>query len=231
MCGIWAHISSINKDYYEYFKKISHRGPDASNYMKLPELAIGFHRLAIVEKSFKGMQPFLDKNLIFVCNGEIYNYLDLNSKYKIENCNNDCQCILELYKKLTFNDFIDVITKEIIGEFAFIIFQFDEKNKLSKFISSRDIFGVRPLYYAKNNNDFIFSSELKGIPPSFTGVKEFPCGNIYYYDYMCVSESERAEAKRTIVDDLSVCGCVIYLFTIGAIYTIDCECGFQYLMD
>ena len=99
MCGIWAHISSINKDYYEYFKKISHRGPDASNYMKLPELAIGFHRLAIVEKSFKGMQPFLDKNLIFVCNGEIYNYLDLNCKYKIENCNNDCQCILELYKK------------------------------------------------------------------------------------------------------------------------------------
>jgi asparagine synthase (glutamine-hydrolysing) len=184
MCGIWAHISSINKDYYEYFKKISHRGPDASNYMKLPELAIGFHRLAIVEKSFKGMQPFLDKNLIFVCNGEIYNYLDLNSKYKIENCNNDCQCILELYKKLTFNDFIDVITKEIIGEFAFIIFQFDEKNKLSKFISSRDIFGVRPLYYAKNNKDFIFSSELKGIPPCFTGVKEFPCGNIYYYDYI-----------------------------------------------
>jgi len=184
MCGIWAHISSINKNYYEYFKKIAHRGPDVSNYMKFPELAIGFHRLAIVEKSFKGIQPFLDKNLVFICNGEIYNYIDLNKKYKIKNCNNDCQCILELYKKLSFEDFINVITTEIIGEFAFILFQFHENNKLSKFISSRDIFGVRPLYYAKNNNDFIFSSELKGIPEDFTNVKEFPPGNIYYYDYI-----------------------------------------------
>ncbi len=48
---------------------------------------------------------------------------------------------------------------------------------------------------------------------------------------MCVSESERAEVKRAVVDDLSVCGCVICLFTIGTIYTIDWQCGFQYLMD
>jgi hypothetical protein len=48
---------------------------------------------------------------------------------------------------------------------------------------------------------------------------------------VCVSESERAEVKRAVVDDLSVCGCVIYLFTIGTIYTVDCECGFRSLMD
>jgi asparagine synthase (glutamine-hydrolysing) len=185
MCGIWAYISSIQKNYYEYFKKISHRGPDASNFMTLPDLSIGFHRLAIVEKSFKGMQPFYDKNIIFVCNGEIYNYVDLNRKYGITECNNDCQCILELYKKLSFDDFINVLSKEVVGEFAFLLFQFDNENRLSRFIASRDVFGVRPLYYAKTNEkDFMFSSELKGIAPEFTDAKEFPCGNVYYFDYI-----------------------------------------------
>ena len=121
MCAIWAYIKLLkyknvdNSKLFQDFWNLKPRGPDNSYLENYGDVWIGFHRLAIVEKSFKGMQPFLDKNLIFICNGEIYNYLDLNCKYKIENCNNDCQCILELYKKLTFNDFIDVITKEIIG--------------------------------------------------------------------------------------------------------------------
>ena len=178
MCGIWAYISKHKKNYYEYFNKISHRGPDASSYISLKEVDIGFHRLSIIEKSFKGLQPFIDNNLILICNGEIYNYKDLIKKYEIINCVNDCMCILELYKLLSFDDFIKVFKEELIGEFAFVILEF-KNDELNKIISGRDIFGVRPLYFSKNNeNDLIFSSELKGIPLEFTDVKEFPCSSI-----------------------------------------------------
>ena len=191
MCGIWTYISKNKKNYYDYFNAISHRGPDASIYMTLNEVNIGFHRLSIINKKFNGMQPFLDDNIIFLCNGEIYNYKILMEKYEL-NCVNDCMCIFELYKKLNFDDFVNVINKEIIGEFAFIILIFNDNNddnnddnKLSKVIISRDIFGVRPLYYSKNeDNEYIFSSELKGIPKNFKDVKEFPCGSILSIDYI-----------------------------------------------
>jgi asparagine synthase (glutamine-hydrolysing) len=182
MCGIWAYISKHKKNYYEYFNKISHRGPDASSYISLKEVDIGFHRLSIIEKSFKGLQPFIDNNLIFICNGEIYNYKDLINKYKIINCVNDCMCILELYKLLSFDNFIKVFNTELIGEFAFVILEF-KNDELIKIISGRDIFGVRPLYFSKNNeNDLIFCSELKGVPLDFSDVKEFPCGSIITFE-------------------------------------------------
>ena len=184
MCGIWAYISNNKKNYYDYFNKISHRGPDASSYISLKKADIGFHRLSIIEKSFKGLQPFIDNNLILICNGEIYNYKDLIKKYKIINCVNDCMCILELYKLLSFDDFIKVFKQELIGEFAFVILEFENDN-LIKVISGRDIFGVRPLYYSKTNDfEYIFSSELKGIPIDFKDVHEFPCGSIISIDYI-----------------------------------------------
>ena len=189
MCGIWAYIAKHKKDYYNYFTKISHRGPDASIFMNFHETSIGFHRLAIVNKNLKGMQPFFDNNIIFICNGEIYNYKEINSNYNIQNVNSDCNCILELYKTLEFNDFIRVINNELIGEFAFIILHYNDDG-LNKIVAGRDIFGVRPLYYSKNNNnDYLFSSEIKGIPPEFEQVNEFPCGSIISFNYLNKTET------------------------------------------
>jgi len=182
MCGIWAYISKNKKDYYEYFKKISNRGPDASVYMNYLEATIGFHRLAIIDKSLAGMQPFVEDNIILICNGEIYNYNELNDKYGFITAN-DCLTLLKLYKKLEFDEFINVISNEIIGEFAFVIMEYSN-NTITKVISGRDTFGVRPLYYSNENNELIFSSELKGIPGDFRDVKEFPCGSIMVFDIL-----------------------------------------------
>ena len=200
MCGIWTYISKHKKNYYEYFNKISHRGPDASSYISLKDVDIGFHRLSIIEKSFNGLQPFINNNLIFICNGEIYNYKELIQKYKILNCVNDCMCILELYKLLSFDDFINVFKKELIGEFAFVILEF-KNNDLIKIISGRDIFGVRPLYFSKNSeNELIFSSELKGIPLTFTDVKEFNCGSIITFDYSNDNDNDNDNDNKKIYD-------------------------------
>ena len=188
MCGIWTYISNddIMKDYYDYFMKIKHRGPDASIYTKINNVSIGFHRLSILETSFNANQPYMIDNNILICNGEIYNYKYLINKYNLDIKNDaDCLTILYLYKNLSIDDFIHVLKYEIKAEFSFIIFEFDN-NKLSKIIASRDHIGVRPLYYGSDlNNNLIFSSELKGIPLDYNGnIKEFECGHLYINDFI-----------------------------------------------
>jgi len=185
MCGIWTFISKQKKDYYEYFKKIQHRGPDNSTYFHISDAYIGFHRLAIMENNLNASQPYFDKNLILICNGEIYNYKDLIQKYNLDIKNDaDCLTILHLYKTLSFEDFTSVVFNEFRAEFAFVIIELDDNNNISKVIISRDEFGVRPLYYSFQNNDIFISSELKGIPLEYTDVNEFPCGSICSYDYI-----------------------------------------------
>jgi len=183
MCGIWAYISRERKDYYNYFTKISHRGPDASAYISIDDAVIGFHRLAINENNLTAMQPYYDNNLILICNGEIYNFKDLIYKYSLSIASNaDCLTILYLYKYYSFDVFKEIIFNDLKAEFAFIIIEL-ENNKISKIVASRDIFGVRPLYYSFEDYNIIFSSELKGIPYDFKDVKEFPCGSMCIYDY------------------------------------------------
>lgn len=185
MCGIWAYISSQKelRDYYNYFQKIKHRGPDASIYTQINNVAIGFHRLSILERSFNGNQPYMIDNTIFICNGEIYNYEDLIKEYNLKiNNHADCLTILHLYKNLPEDEFLNVLKNKIKAEYAFMIFDFDENHQLKKIIASRDHVGVRPLYYGYNDDEMFFSSELKGIPIDFEP-KEFPCGNLFIYDY------------------------------------------------
>ena len=184
MCVIWAYISkTTKKNYYDYFNKIAHRGPDTSVYMNYKEAAVGFHRLAIINKNIKAMQPFIDNNLILICNGEIYNYKEIAFKYNVE-CISDCMVLLQLYKITGEIEFSRILKNEIVGEFAFVILNFDSENKkLQKIIAGRDTFGVRPLFHAKNGDDeYVFSSELKGIPSDFKEVFEFPCGSVVSYD-------------------------------------------------
>ena len=58
----------------ESLSKIENRGPDqvASEY--LYDKTWGFNRLAIMDLSSDGMQPFVHNHCVLVCNGEIYNY-------------------------------------------------------------------------------------------------------------------------------------------------------------
>jgi asparagine synthetase B (glutamine-hydrolysing) len=67
-----------------YFNRIKHRGPDKSVSELLDDNTfIGFHRLAINGLTEMGDQPFIYEkesgaHVYVICNGEIYNYRDLN---------------------------------------------------------------------------------------------------------------------------------------------------------
>ena len=195
MCGIWAFINTgtndLTKNIYQNFQNIKHRGPDYSVLQCISNTWIGFHRLSIIDKSFSSNQPFIisrnDKTFILVCNGEIYNFKDLIEEYDLKiTKKSDCLSILELY--IDYPEiFCRLFNHKIKGEFAFIIFEFEQVNEinmLQKIVAGRDQIGIRPLYYhlPHNSNTTIFSSEIKGTLQFSGYIEEFPPGNIITFN-------------------------------------------------
>jgi asparagine synthase (glutamine-hydrolysing) len=197
MCGIWAFIELTKNTadmvkLYQDFMQIKPRGPDMSSFQTIKNLTVGFHRLAIMDPTFHANQPYIledgDRTIIFVCNGEIYNFKDLIREHNLPIHNNsDCMTIPQLYLKYVkhnpdgqnlMHDFVELFKHDIKGEFAFLLFEFDKFQNLKEIVSGRDLFGVRPLKIGFDNNSIIFSSEIKGTH-SFKGeINEFSPGNI-----------------------------------------------------
>lgn len=186
MCGIWTLINKDNsckKEFLHYFWNIQHRGPDNSHLETFDNVYVGFHRLAIMDTSFKSNQPYIikqeDRTIVFICNGEIYNYKELDRKYNLNIGTSDCMVIPKLYSMLNN---INLTVNLIKGEYAFILYEFDDMKKLQKYFVCRDTIGVRPLYMIKDNiNMDMYSSEMKGIPSTYQ-IEEFPPGFIKEVD-------------------------------------------------
>ena len=75
MCGIWTlidlinnQLSAMNGNHLVDFWNLQKRGPDNSCFETFPGANVGFHRLAIMDTSFKSNQPFIlqekDKTIV-----------------------------------------------------------------------------------------------------------------------------------------------------------------------
>jgi len=196
MCGIWALINlyknnkpNIDKHLADFWS-IQNRGPDNSCFETFPQAWVGFHRLAVMDTSFKSNQPFVfqekDKTIVFICNGEIYNFKQLIVEHMLDiDTNSDCMTIPKLYLKYSEKEWIELFNKEIKGEFAFILMEFDHLKSLRKIYTGRDIVGIRPLYYHHPTNEskqLIFTSEIKGAKHFDDTIKEFPPGKIAKFE-------------------------------------------------
>ena len=87
MCGIWSIINKSDTDVKKYlndFWELKHRGPDNSHLETFSNVYVGFHRLAIMDTSFNSNQQYelheKTRTIVFICNGEIYNYKEINKK-------------------------------------------------------------------------------------------------------------------------------------------------------
>ena len=97
---------------------------------------LAFRRLAIVDTTVKGDQPFYHNTSKLVCNGEIYNHTQLKNKYKIPcDSNSDCDGLLYLFHRLGFRAMIS----ELNGVYAMVIMT------PSRVYFARDQIGIRPL--------------------------------------------------------------------------------------
>lgn len=161
MCGIIGILSKeIDKEELKRATKLlSYRGPDAYGYYFDKNVALGHRRLSIIDLSKKAKQPMANKNetLWIVYNGEIYNFKelreDLEKKYDFKS-NSDTEVILHAYE-----EYGEKCVEKLNGMFAFAIWNSKDR---SLFLA-RDRAGIKPLYFFKDNEKFVFSSEIKGL--------------------------------------------------------------------
>lgn len=141
--------------------RIIHRGPDSEGYFTDENVALGFRRLSIIDLA-GGDQPILneDGTKIIVFNGEIYNHKELRTE--LEKCghifktNADTEAILHGYEEYGCDLF-----NKLRGMFAFVIYD----KTTGELVGARDYFGIKPFYYYKAENEFMFASEIKGFLP------------------------------------------------------------------
>jgi asparagine synthase (glutamine-hydrolysing) len=193
MCGIWALIekTTTNADISKYladFWQLKHRGPDNSHFETFNQVYVGFHRLAIMDTSFKSNQPYIfndiDRTIVFICNGEIYNFQQLDKTYNLNIGTSDCMVIPKLYLLASdYQQWFHMMKNEVKGEYAFVMFEFDNMKQLTRYYTGRDMIGIRPLYTV-DNQEFIngeidmYSSEVKGMSSYKGNVVEFEPGTI-----------------------------------------------------
>lgn len=157
MCGISGAFGPNSKSLINKINVLlKHRGPDSSKIINFNNLFFGHNLLSIV--GFE-LQPFVSKNCAMVANCEIYNWETIAEKEKIK-AKNDSELLFELLQKHK-KDPIKAINK-LNGDFAFAFF-YKEKNKLKGFLA-RDVFGIKPLWFYYNKQNFFFASERKALP-------------------------------------------------------------------
>ena len=193
MCGILAlahfqsspDVPTIFQDFYQ----LKHRGPDNTYFETYQNVIVGFHRLAIMDDTFHSNQPFIledeHRTLIFVCNGEIYNFRELVDMFSLPPTENDCMVIPQIYHSLLQSgrekEFVSIIRSKVKGEYAFALFEFDRLKNLKRVVVCRDEIGIRPLYINQKNNMLYIVSELKGALSYPEPMIEFPPGTMHIY--------------------------------------------------
>lgn len=161
MCGIMAVLNWVrNKNYYPFFNKGVGRGPENSMFTVINNtLIVGFHRLAINGLNDASNQPMYKDGCLLICNGEIYNYKKLYTLIgKEPRTGSDCEVIIDLYNKYGIDQTLDMLD----GVFAFVLYDYENH----RIFAARDKYGVRPLFIARDFEEYIFASEIKMIPGS-----------------------------------------------------------------
>lgn len=178
MCGILGVLGKIDaQEALAESQKLSHRGPDQSDFYQSASGAILCHeRLSIMDPGH-GKQPLPGpEGLHVIHNGEIYNYSELEKKYFSDrkfHSTSDSEVIPHMYEM-----FGPKCVDMLDGVFAFIIL--DEREDEVKFFVARDPIGVKPLYYGEDReNRMWFASESKSLMAHCIDIKEFPTGHYY----------------------------------------------------
>jgi len=159
MCGIAGIVGRRDEDgMRRMLSSIRHRGPDDTGQFHDDGISLGMNRLAILDLSMKAHQPMTSHNgrYIIVYNGEVYNFKELRKLLEqngiVFRSGSDTEVIVELFNEKGVAAFA-----LLRGMFALAIW--DRQSK--KLIIARDQFGIKPVYYTRQNNTLIFASELR----------------------------------------------------------------------
>ncbi len=135
---------------------LSHRGPDAQGewFDEAAGVFLGHRRLSIIDLSSASDQPFCDRGLALVYNGEIYNFrsvrqqlLDRGGQFSTEG---DTEVLLKAWATDGF-----AALDRLDGMFAFALWDGESAHL------AVDSFGEKSLYVAENETGVYVASELE----------------------------------------------------------------------
>jgi asparagine synthase (glutamine-hydrolysing) len=174
---------------------LHHRGPDDGGFLTLarghlrasrawedcdrdPEVAFVHRRLTILDLTDQGWQPMVsaDGRYAIVFNGEIYNYVELReelagSGYRFRSTG-DTEVLLAAYAQWDTAAFA-----RLVGMFALAILDIEER----KVVLCRDHFGIKPLYYAVDDDALYFASELPALMEFVPHFRTVDAQRLYRY--------------------------------------------------
>jgi len=178
MCGIWGLLgyhSLTAAERRACVQRLEARGPEYTAIEDVSGITLGFTRLAINGLTPAGHQPIHSESRTVVCNGELYNYKELATRWGIPlpSGTSDCLILPALAAHLTPTE----LCRTLDGVFAFLLV--DEAKQ--EVLVARDPYGVRPLFEGVLQEEGglpcpVWSSELKGFPSTTTQVRPFPPG-------------------------------------------------------
>lgn len=187
MCGfLVGRFSGIE----ENVQKVSYRGPDDTEIWEIDSgVTMAFHRLAIMDLTSNGNQPFESEELYLVCNGEIFNSeilkTDFHESYTFKS-KSDCEVLLPLISEVGLKKACQVLD----GEFALCLY--DKKEK--KILAARDPIGIRPLFFGElESGEYAFASEAKALLDLCKNIRPFPPGHYFdgkeFHSYKDITET------------------------------------------
>ena len=175
MCGIAGVISTrtfgggLDSKVKLATTELLHRGPDGTGHSNTAlgsgaTAVLGHTRLAIIDLTDAGLQPFVspDSDFVLTFNGEIYNYLELRKELEglgvTFQSTSDTEVLLHSLIAWGENALL-----KLEGMFAFVFV--DKKN--NSVLMARDPFGIKPLYYHLGDSEIGFASEPRALRRMF----------------------------------------------------------------
>jgi asparagine synthase (glutamine-hydrolysing) len=162
MCGIAGIVGTLDpqgSDIAAMLQVLVHRGPDGEGIFNDGLAALGHRRLSIIDLE-GGRQPLrnAEGTIWLVCNGEIYNYVELRGQLEARGhrfvTHSDCEVIIGLYEA-----YGDRLLEHLRGMFSFALWD----ARKQRLLAARDHLGQKPFFYIAQPNRFAFGSEIKAL--------------------------------------------------------------------
>ncbi|MBZ0159597.1 MAG: asparagine synthase (glutamine-hydrolyzing) [bacterium] len=193
MCGIAGVISTLGAAetsapdaVRRMTARMSVRGPDAEGQWLSAGVVLGHRRLAILDLDPRANQPMTstDGRYAIVFNGEIYNFRELRRELETDGVvfrtTSDTEVLLNLFALEG-----ERMLRRLRGMFAFAIWD----TQTRELFLARDPYGIKPLYYARTRDGFVFASQVKALLASgLVSLEREPAGLAGFYLWGSVPE-------------------------------------------
>ena len=166
MCGIAGWFGQgLATDTAQLMSALRHRGPDGADAWRTSDNRAGLvhTRLAIIDLSDSAAQPMCwpsthsqSNPVAWVAfNGEIYNYRELRSELEAAGETFETDSDTEVLLRLLVRQGAAALSS-LAGMFALAFYD----GRTDRGLLARDPFGIKPLYFARQENNLVFASEL-----------------------------------------------------------------------